>query len=197
MEQADNADSRIAPDTDVIDGQESGMTMDDPFARLGLPRRFALEARAVQSAYLRRLGGLHPDREPNPLKREEAAREAALVNEARRVLLDDEARANALLTLLGGVPEDAVKALPEGFLMEMMEVREDMEQALTSHDPEEAARVEAWAREQRSAYFTRLEPLWDAAAGSDASALHARCTIRRELNALRYIERMIEQIDPA
>lgn len=169
---------------------------EDPFARLGIDRTFEIDARLVQRAYLKRLSTLHPDRERVADRAEDVAREAALVNDARRVLLDDEARANALLSLLGGPAKEQDKSLPDGFLVEMMSVREDMEQALASGDPSERTRMETWAAEQRMKAIERLRPCFARAiAGEGGPTLLAE--IRCELNAWRYIERMIEQLDPA
>lgn len=167
----------------------------DPFALLGLARSFAIDAKQVQRAYLKRVSSLHPDRETDPIRQAEVAREAAAVNDARRTLLDDEARANTLLDLLGGPAKEDDKSLPDGFLMEMMEVREDMEQAIASGEEAERARVMDWAAEQRAGHIARLTPLFASAAEQPTDEVLAE--IRRELNAWRYIERMIEQLDPA
>lgn len=180
----------------IIASNNPRMTTADPFALLGLDRSFAIDAKQVQRAYLKRVSSLHPDRETDPIRRADVAREAAAVNDARRALLDDETRANVLLELLGGPAKEADKSLPDGFLMEMMEVREDMEQAIASGEESERARVADWAAEQRAGHIERLGPLF-ASALKDAKDQEVLAEIRRELNAWRYIERMIEQLDPA
>ena len=112
--------------------------------------------------------------------------------EALTLILNDEARANLLLRKLGGPAPDQDRSLPPTFLMEILEVREDMESALDGGDPAERARVEAWAHSER----TRLR--------DEVGALFARLAegdpvgedIRLQLNVWRYIERMIDQLDP-
>jgi DnaJ-domain-containing protein 1 len=164
------------------------MAQEDPFARLGFAQLFDIDPAQVQRAYLKRCADLHPDRMRDPLLQAEAARESARLNEARAVLLDDEKRANALLALMGGPGPSEDKSLPDGFLMRMMEVRQELEAAAQA----DHERLAAWAEAERAGHIERVRALFaapDAAGGLEA--------IRVELNAWRYIERMIEQIDPA
>jgi molecular chaperone HscB len=169
----------------------SGATI-DPFALLGLPRAYRLDAGQLQSAYLRRSAALHPDRISDPLLQAEAARQAAMINDARAILGDDESRANALLSLLGGPAKEQDKSLPGGFLIEMMQVREDMESVLASDGPAERSRLEQWAQSRRDEYSQHVGALFEnALRAPEAETLRE---IRRTLNAWRYIERMIEQL---
>jgi DnaJ-domain-containing protein 1 len=131
----------------------------------------------------------HPD-----LGGEDGAQDSAALNDARATLADPERRANALLALLGGPTKEEDNALPDGFLMDMMEVREELEAAHASSDAGETARLGAWADEQRADYIARVSGLFgQLGATPSRDELGA---IRRQLNAWRYIERMLEQIDP-
>lgn len=188
---------------------------EDAFTLLGLPRAFDLDQHALQAAYLRRSAALHPDRLTDELQRDHAQRESAALNDARAVLADDEQRANLLLALLGGPAKEHDKSLPDGFLMEMLDVRQDMEAALAGGEPHERERIDDWARTRRQRHIdsirvqfmqlaatTQPDPESDQSpdrqpeqpTGQQATRLAA---IRRELNAWRYIERMIEQLRDA
>lgn len=158
----------------------------DPFALLGLPRRFELDHAALQRAWLERAAKLHPDRADAP---DDAARLSADLNEAKAVLQDPERRANALVSLLGGPTKEMDKSLPEGFLMEMLEVREAMQAEIEAEGEDARARWESWAASRRGEIISRVGELF--ARGCDAATLRA---VRTELNAWRYIERMIEQV---
>ncbi|MCC6661058.1 MAG: DnaJ domain-containing protein [Phycisphaerales bacterium] len=158
--------------------------MDDPFAMLGLPRGFDLDPSEVDRAYLERAGAVHPDVAAGD---DDAARKAAALNHAKRVLEDPERRARALLALLGG-PGKEDRSLPPGFLMEIMETREHIEAA---RGPEERARWEAWAAERRREYQANVAGLFLRYAETGVPA-----RVRMTLNAWRYIERLIEQLDP-
>lgn len=174
--------------------RSSGGAVFDPFAVLGLPPRFDVDVNAVQRAVLKRLAQVHPDRQRNdPAALAQAERESARLNQAKAILCDDEKRADVLVLLLGGPNREDEKSLPDGFLMDMLEVREQMEEALSTGDDERLAELERWVREKRREYvekvaglFTKLED-----GGDQESPLRE---IRLLLNGWRYIERMIEQI---
>ena len=161
----------------------------DPFEALGLPARFELDGVAIERAYLARVASLHPDiARGDP----DAARRAAAINDARRVLDDAERRANALLARLGGPAKDQEKALPPGFLAEMMEVRESIDAAIESGDFSARGDAAAWALERRARHAEAVAAMFNAlSAAPDADELRA---IRTELNAWRYTERLLEQL---
>lgn len=170
----------------------------NPFQILGLEPTFHLNGGVLQRAYLKRIAALHPDHAGgtevpgDAVDGEEA--DSAMLNRARRELEDPERRAGALLSALGGPAKEADKSLPDGFLMEIMETREAVEAASTA---QERARWRSWAAERRGAYTATVAKMFDEA--MQASGVQRATTlaaIRRELNAWRYIERLIEQLDP-
>lgn len=170
-------------------------TSPDPFDLLGLPPSFDLNAGQIARAHRKASASAHPDRNPSaPDAGSEAARTTARLNHARRTLENDELRANALLERLGGPPKNREKALPDGFLIEIMRTRLAVEEALGSGDPaaretcesEAEAEREKWIHDVRAAFAALGDP-------PDPAQLTA---IRVKLNAWRYIERLIEQLDP-
>lgn len=163
--------------------------IDDPFALLGLERSFRVDPLLLQRAWLGRIAELHPDRHPDPVK---AASLLAHVNRARDTIEDPEERANALLVLLGGPARENDKSLPDGFLGEVMEVRQAAEEARATADAAALARWQRWARDQREHYRERSAAMFDSV--GDGPAPDSLREIRELLNAWRYIERMIEQI---
>lgn len=165
----------------------------DPFEALGLARRFDLDGRDIRAAWLRRAAELHPDRRPGA-DDAEVARSAAILNDAARTLEDPERRADALLVLLGGPAREAEKALPPEFLTEVMAVREALEEAVASGDAARIAAHEAWGEARRAAIIDEVRAAFDALA--DPPGRDALRAIRVRLNAWRYIERMLEQIEP-
>lgn len=167
----------------------------DPFAALDLSRDYDIDRARLQRAYLTEAAKWHPDRFSDPVKRSEAEQRSAEINRARVMLEDDEQRADALLMLLGGPGKSDDKSLPDDFLMEILDVRQELEEAMQSGDAQGKQKVEQWADEQRAAYRKRVAELFRSAGDPpDAETLQG---IRLELNAWRYIERLIEQIDPA
>jgi DnaJ-domain-containing protein 1 len=168
---------------------------DDPFAMLGLPRACDIDRSALQAAYLRRSAALHPDRFADPIERDEAQRRAAVLNDAHAVLADDEQRANLLLSILGGPAKEQDKSLPDGFLRDILESRQEMETAIAGGESGERARIEQLANERRQQHIDAVREMFHAPGSRPGAA--ALAAIRRELNAWRYIERMIEQLRDA
>ncbi len=179
----------------------------DPFDTLGLPARFDLDAAAVQRAWLAASARLHPDRfagaqpgvpvgvadtgGPDDPQRLVAI---SAVNQAKAVLSDPAARAEVLLARMGGPGKSDDKSLPEGFLLDMLEVRERLEEAAATKNPDAIASLEAWAHERRAEHQERVSALFRRAGGADAPDAEAMREIRLELNAWRYIDRMLEQL---
>lgn len=174
-------------------GYTARQMITDPFTLLGLPRRFDLDRTAIEHAYLGRLTAAPSSSEGGGFGDEPAGSDPGPLNAARRVLLDGESRANALLGLLGGPGKESDRSLPPGFLGQMMEVRERMEAA--AGDPVELAKFEAWAIGQRDGHTARVAEMFR---GSESCGNAANASIlkqiRMELNAWRYIERMLEQV---
>lgn len=131
-------------------------TADNPFDRLGLPRRFALPAADLERAYLAASRAAHPDHHAGGGSAALAASESAAsaINVAYATLKDPFRRAEALLTLLGGPSAADEKSQDAAFLMEMMEFRERLE----AGDPDIAAEVES----RRAAVLSEVGAILDA-----------------------------------
>ena len=168
----------------------SETTPNNPFDLLGLEMRFQVDRAEIEAAYRRRLATAHPDAGGDGS--DEA--HAALLNASKETLLDDEQRAVTLLRLLGGPDAKQCPDLPEGFLMEVMELRSEIEDELATLGDEARERREDWAIEQRRLYRDRAGSLFDSLSPTPSESQLRE--IRVELNAWRYIERLIEQLDP-
>ena len=107
------------------------MTTTNHFARLGLPRRFALDAAELERQYLARSRAVHPDYHAAGSSADLAAslELSAALNEAYNTLRDPFARADYLLGLEGGPSAAEQKQMPPAFLAEMLEARERVEEA--------------------------------------------------------------------
>lgn len=162
--------------------------MTDHFERLGLPRRFSIDPAALESAYLDRSRAVHPDFHQTGSGAEQEASEAvaAAVNEAYTRLKDPYRRAEHLLALLGGPTAGEVKDIAPAFLMEMMDLREEVERA----DALGKARHEAAVRQRLEALFAGLVPLFDTAEANPT----ARLAIRKELNAAKYLKGLLRDL---
>ncbi|MEM7754182.1 MAG: hypothetical protein AAF297_00945 [Planctomycetota bacterium] len=166
--------------------------MADAFDVLGLGARFDVPPAAVERAYLAAAARAHPDAAGGS---DDAAASMARLNEARGVLRDGERRARALLARHGlVVAED--RSLPDGFLESMLETRMEIESAIAGGDESERQRWTEWAEERRGAHTEAIQALFAKLDQPGAPIDDIGAHIRIELNAWRYIERLIEQLDP-
>jgi molecular chaperone HscB len=106
---------------------------DDPFVVLGLERRFDVSPAQVSAAHLRTVSRLHPDRAQDPVERARLTQLAAQAGAAKQVLSDELSRAEVLLEHLGARSFMQASPSPQ-FLMETMEVREAIEEAVAAGD---------------------------------------------------------------
>jgi curved DNA-binding protein CbpA len=187
---------------------------DDPFDLLGLPARMDLSSEAIRRAHLRLQAASHPDALPHagaPGPSDEvnaqsdagaidATVRAARLNRARALLENPESRADALLRRLGGPAKEQDKSLPDGFLMEVMQARQESDEEIgqeVGENPGARERWRDWARERRAGHVAAIVALLDPIAlGHAPRSGDALRAARRELNAWRYIERFLEQLDP-
>ncbi len=115
--------------------------MTDHFERLGLPRRFVVDAGGLERAYLDRSRELHPDRHGTAADQTAVLTAAAAVNDAYNTLRDPLRRGEHLLALLGGPPAGSTPADP-AFLMDMMDARDRLEAGDAAAVDNELARSE-------------------------------------------------------
>lgn len=162
-----------------------------PFETLGLPLRLDLTRAEIERAYLSRIAALHPDLAGTGADPDEQDRVAAALNDAKAELLDAERRAEAVLAAHGGPSKSEDKSFRSGFLAEIMETREQLEEELADPAATPAVRDKwrAWALDRRTEHLAQLAPLL--AAPTPASLKQARAI----LNEWRYAERLLERLD--
>jgi molecular chaperone HscB len=118
----------------------------DHFARLGLPRSFAIEASDLDRQYFGFQRRLHPDRFATRSAKERilSQQQAVALNEAYETLKDPLRRAAYLLRMSGrAVDIDGTATVDDpALLMEAMEMREALDEA---DSPEEVSRLVAQA----------------------------------------------------
>ena len=165
--------------------------MSDHFTRLGLPRRFAIDAAELERQYLARSRAVHPDfHAGGPTADLAASMElSAALNEAYTALRDPFARAEYLMALEGGPTAAEQKQMPAASLMEMIEAREQVEEAKSGNNACES---------QRSELLTGFQSRYDDLL-ADVAALFAKpgshSAIRERLNAAKYVKGLIRDLN--
>jgi len=168
--------------------------MTNHFHRLGLPRRFALDAGELERAYLAHSREVHPDYHLGGASADLSASLdlSAAVNEAYNTLRDPFARAEHLLALEGGPTATEHKQMPPAFLAEMLDLREQLEGAggsrldalATDFDVRAVAMSESIAD-----LFRRYE---QTAGPTDRANLLTQ--VRASLNAAKYVRGLIRDL---
>jgi len=108
------------------------------FELFGLTPAFSLEAEALERSYREIQSRVHPDRfaHSGDAERRASLQWTTRVNEAYCALKDPVQRAKHILELNGvDVAFETNTAMPADFLMQQMELRETLEDAVSAKDP--------------------------------------------------------------
>ena len=164
--------------------------MTDYFALLGLPRTFSVDLAELERRYLELSREVHPDRAGQA-----AAGQAMNANQAYRALKRELPRAEHLLQL-EGVRIGDNEPVPQALLGEVLELREELEEARRLGDRAALDRLEREARRRERSELDQLGRLFDELeAGGDRDAVLAK--IRAQVVALRYTARYREAFEDA
>lgn len=162
----------------------------DYFGLFQLPRGYDIDPAELEDRFLSLSRNVHPDffnTQPQQVQHL-AVRLSAQVNGAYRVLRSPVLRAEYLLELTGGPSAAQDKGVPDGFLGEIMLLREEIEEALAGGD--RAAR-EAHRRtvdERRSRALAEIAAL----ARKLPEAKDAeRLKLRQLLNTMKYFDNIL------
>jgi molecular chaperone HscB len=164
----------------------------DPFAMLGLPPRFDLDKQSIEARFRERSRELHPDKFANApaAERAQALVKARALNDAYQVVRRPQRRAEALLERAGLSIGDHEKLDP-AFLMEILELREELAEARVAGKVDDVRRLCAAMQSRQRALEAELAPLF---AAGDAESLAAA---KRHLITLRYVVRYLDECDAA
>jgi molecular chaperone HscB len=161
----------------------------DPFAVMGVPRRFDVDLPALDERRKELSRALHPDRFASSpaAERRLALGRAIEVNEAFRALKDPIKRAEALARAIGLAVGETTEPKPSpDLLMEMMEAREELAEAGRARDSKKLAALgRSMAERERSIVATLATAFADEA---------RREEILPKLGELRYIRRFLDEV---
>ncbi|MBX9914038.1 MAG: co-chaperone HscB [Pseudomonadaceae bacterium] len=163
------------------------------FALFELKPAFVLDLTQLAARYRELARTVHPDRFTDGTEREQrlALEDSASLNEAYQVLKNTSARARYLLSLSGGeLPLEVTVQDPE-FLLQQMDLREELEDL---HDSADLAGVDVFKQRLKRAQHQLNEQFagcWDA----PASREQAERLVRRMqfLDKLSYEVRQLEE----
>ncbi len=161
----------------------------DHFALFDLPKRFEVDARALDEAYRAVQTQVHPDRfaAAGEAQKRVAMQWASQANDAYQTLRQPLKRAIYLLHLRGiEVKAEDNTAMEPAFLMQQMEWREQIEDAAAARNLDELEGLGRDLRNDARVRFEKLASLLDS--GADQGAAQA-------VRQLMFIERVTEDVD--
>ena len=172
----------------------------DRFAVLGLPRKFEVDLGAAESAYKDLSRQLHPDRfaKADPRARKAAMARTVELNDAWRTVKDPVRRAEYLLELagyaLGGGERSAEMSktrkvsAPPTFLVEILELRDDLAAAQKAGD---AVKVAFMSEDVRARAAAAMKTI---AISIDGGRPESFDEAARALMSLRYYQRFLDEV---
>jgi molecular chaperone HscB len=164
----------------------------DFFSLFHLPRRFRIDGTVLEQGYLALQAQVHPDKfaHLSEAERRFSVQLATRVNEGYQTLRSPLNRARYLLTLHGvDTQEESNTAMPAEFLMQQMEWREALEEAVHAKDMETLEtleqRMQHEARQLHQQLAVDLDEMLDFAAASGI------------VRKLKFLEKLAEEIHAA
>ncbi|MCK6446548.1 MAG: hypothetical protein L6Q99_09170 [Planctomycetes bacterium] len=168
-----------------------------PFEVFGLEPGLTVDGAALKRRLIELSRRMHPDffATGGDELRELAERNTAELNRAYEVLANELERADWLVRALGGPDERTERALPQAFLMEVLEWNESLEEARRSPASPTARRaLESLAAALAKERERQVAHLRAALVPTPERGSPRLAEARKELNALRYVERTLGEI---
>ncbi|MCJ8347311.1 Fe-S protein assembly co-chaperone HscB [bacterium] len=169
---------------------------DNKFEVLGLKTEYQLDRETFEDRYLILSKGTHPDKFQNLTESEKTQilNLSAQVNGSYFSLKNDLTRAQLVLdhSISNGLSLDK-KALPPFFLMEILEIREEMDESSISEDRLEE--IESQVEVLRKGAHQEIERLFlELTKSNDTDSNHLQ-SVQSKLNTISYYDRILEQIE--
>ena len=163
---------------------------------LGLPARYHVSARELEEHYHAAAREHHPDRHvrDGEARRVSSALRTAELTEAYRTLRDPVKRAEYLIGLAGIriTDEKSGHKVDPAFLMEILELREELADARAAHDEVTIERLANDLRARRKNAIADIDRAFTAYDAGDRDVLAA---IADRLVALRYFARFLDEVE--
>ncbi|MBI5477209.1 MAG: Fe-S protein assembly co-chaperone HscB [Deltaproteobacteria bacterium] len=169
----------------------------DHFAVLGLPRRHDLQRTVVEERQRELSRLVHPDRfaTASATERRHSLLWATAVNDAAKALRDPVRRAEYLLQLKGldvGDQQGGRQQVDPAFLMEMLELREELHAARGRRDDARVTAMGAAMERRRAALLAEIAAGFGRLGeGNDPDAVRA---LGQKLAVMRYVARFLDEI---
>jgi len=166
----------------------------DPFAMLGVERRFDLDLKVLEKTHRELSRALHPDKfaQAGASERRAVLEKAASVNEAWRIVRDPIKRAEALFQLAGiKVGEDNEPKASPAFLMEVLDEREALAEARAAKDLAKVRAVGETMKKRSDATQKKLAEGFASLGHTDRAGIEKLVPL---LGELRFYKRFLDEV---
>lgn len=165
------------------------------FEVFGLEVGYDIDTAGLHRQYLSLSRGVHPDvrEERGDNIRRQALALSAELNRAYDTLRDPISRAEYLLTLAGGPLPAEDKSVPPRLLGEVMTIREEIDEATSAKDTAALTTLRETVAVRRQAALDEIAGLCRQNKTDEA----ARAQWRKQLNAIKYWNNLLEQVTTA
>ena len=172
-----------------------------PFEVFGLKPSARIDSSTLRKRLIEQQCLMHPDFHGAAGAKLQGIAEhnTAELNAAFEFLRDEAKRASFIVQYLGGPSESEDRQMPQAFLMEVMEWNESLEELRGKgpKDPEVLIALTDFRAQLNLERARLLEATLDSLEVELARDLHGRetlSTLRRDLNAIRYIDRALSEV---
>jgi molecular chaperone HscB len=170
----------------------------NPFEVFQLPAKFPLDKELLESRYLLLSRATHPDQVTEDFRSDSRLLFfSSKVNESYRKLKDDFLRAQSLLEIQECYQGLDPNRLPEGFLLSMLEIQEDVE-SYTDNPKDHQQSLEEIEERMESAVkesFREINHSYDFLGVSGADERQKLQEVKTQLNTVRYYRRVLESVE--
>ena len=131
------------------------------FEFFGLPVQFSIDLTQLRNRYLENSRSFHPDQYSlaDDDKQMEMLEKSSLNNEAYKVLKDEDSRIKYALQLEGALGEEGTESIPQEFLMEMMEINEELMEIEMEPDPIKVVDIQDQIQEREAIMKSEIETI--------------------------------------
>lgn len=160
-----------------------------------LPISFRVDAPALRRLFLQNSRKHHPDFHTlaDDAQQDRALELSTLNNEAFKTLSDPDLRIQYVLQLKGLLGDEQQPALPQDFLMEMMDINEGLMELEFDPDPARYAQIDQSVKKLKINILDKVQPILDTytdAEGQDSGLL----LVREYFLKNRYLLRILENL---
>lgn len=166
------------------------------FEFYGIPPSFRVDEAMLRSIFLQNSRRYHPDFHTlaDEAQQAEMLELSTLNNEAFKTLSDPDRRIRYVLELNGLLGDESRQpALPQDFLMEMMDINENLMELEFDPDPERYTQTLDAVNTMKTSLLSEIKPILDAYDGSEKSPSNL-LAVRDYFLKKRYLLRILENL---